>query len=149
MTFSPESQAKNKLRKVPEHELRNPKWKQIRVTLDWEDGFYVTCWTTGDRWNGWVCPSFEFKEAERLCRRLNEDSKDYEGLSTVKYDKAKDAFIITDPNYDDPEERFTEHKGEVFDVNGKKLKLYDIGSHCWTWSEAPEEEPEDVGDQED
>jgi len=150
MTFSPEAQAKNKLRKVPDSELKNPPWKQIQVTLDymWEDHkFSLKCWTQGGRWNGWQCPDFEFAEAMRLVNYMKEEEN---GDITLHYDEEKDAFIITDPQYDDPEERFTEFKGEEVTINGKKVKVYSIGSGYWTWSEAPADEPdEDVGDQED
>jgi hypothetical protein len=89
-------------------------------------------YTFGDSWNGWACPYFAFKEAERIAedqRLLNDlvsDGTDYK----ARYIEEEDMFSFYEPYEDDW------YNFEPIEVNGKKL--YPIGTRYWTWSEVPE-----------
>ena len=75
-----------------------------------------------DRWNGWLCPWFEFDEVESMNEWLPKTSGEI-----LDYDGETDAFICTNGAED----------LEVFvgkDIDG--MHLYPIGNGSWIWMEA-------------
>jgi hypothetical protein len=124
-SFAPEAIAKYKFRKVTEEEQRLVQIRKTRFEIDgWETSFEGYTW--GDRWNGWACPAFEKKQADRIWALQRKDGNE------AKYDKATDTFIlIRDGNQEDKEI----YKGEKHLFASQELVLYPIGSMVWTWSE--------------
>lgn len=116
--------------KVPKDKLENPEWSSIDVYAEWIEKSYKA-WTTGQRWNGWVMPFFEFDEAMRYAQDAG---------NTV-YEPGRDAFISTmEGSEDEPEVDLP----TIIYVRGRgPLKVYPIGAGSWTWSMAPEEDEDD------
>lgn len=129
LRFDPMAVEKFDFVKVPKDKLDNPGWKSIQVFAEWTEKNYQA-WTTGQHWNGWEMPYFEFDEAMRYIRDVD---------NTV-YDSTRDVFITTLQG--DPEPEITE--ATIIKVRGRgDLKVYPIGAGNWTWSQAPEEKEED------
>ena len=104
-----------------------PPYKVINVTLDGAEDLVIPCYSNGDRWNGWVMPFFLFEDAMKIVA--------YPGKSSVVYLPDGDKFSSVYPGAD-PED---EWEADEIEVDGKKLKVYAVGSGFWTWAEVPTE----------
>lgn len=130
LRYSPVDVEKFDFIKVPKDKLNNPGWKSIDVFAEWIEKSYKA-WSTGQHWNGWEIPYFEFEEAMKYAKDAG---------NTV-YDPERDAFITTHEGSDDPPDV---DEATIILVRGRgPLKVYSIGGGSWTWSLAPEEERED------
>jgi len=129
LRFSPVDVEKFDFIKVPKDKLNNPGWKSIQVFAEWTEKSYQA-WTTGQHWNGWEMPFFEFDEAMRYAQDAG---------NTV-YDPERDAFITT---HEGSEDEPGVDEATIIFVRGRgALKVYPIGAGSWTWSQAPEEDDE-------
>jgi hypothetical protein len=129
--FSPERSAIYDFVKVPEDLLRNPTWYSAEFYAEWIEKAYVG-WTTGERWNGWATPHFEFDEAMRYAR----------DAGNTRYDRLGHAFITDIEGWDEPEI----DQALVITVPDRgRLTVYPIGSGSWTWSEVKRVELEEGG----
>lgn len=134
LRFSPIDVEKFDFIKVHQEKLDNPGWMSVDVYAEWTEKAYKA-WTTGQRWNGWVMPYFEFDEAVKYARDAG---------NTV-YDAARDAFITTREGSDDEPDV---DEATIINVRGRgPLKVYPIGAGSWTWSMASEEEKEEDEDE--
>lgn len=115
--------------KVPAKLLHNPNWRATDFYAEWLEKKYRG-WTTGQRWNGWAMPFFEFEEATKYAK---------DSGNTV-YDPARDAFVTKREDLDEEEV----DEATVILVKGRgALKVYPIGAGSWIWSEAQEDEDEE------
>lgn len=131
MTFSPESQVKNRMRKVTPEEME-PKYRKSFFSMDClpeDPSGWLPGWTAGDRWNGWACPMFDREAADLFCTLTERDP----GMYQTRYDAKADAYVST--NQDGEVEDRAE--GCDIEVAGRKIRVYDIGSHSWCWIEDP------------
>jgi hypothetical protein len=86
-------------------------------------------WTTGQRWNGWECPSFEFDTAMRIVDAWNNAAFGEEGYQ-ARYDKERDEFCFRDGGL----EEWEGFGARTIENKGKTIKVYPIGACCWIWS---------------
>lgn len=129
MVFRPKGILSNGFRLVTSEERKDIKWKKVLVSMDcMPDGKneWLPSWDCGDRWNGWSCPNFEFKTAMIFAKITQAD----EGMMLTTYDKKKDTFITKDRENG---EVMDEAQGTDIVVKGKRIHVYDIGSHSWCW----------------
>jgi hypothetical protein len=110
---------------VPKEKLENPGWSLIPVYAEWTDKKYKV-WSTGENWNGWAVPYFELNEALKYAKH----TQTIRGASPTVYDKARDVFVTTLENEDEPQV-----EGPVtINVPGRgEIKVYPLGNG-WTWS---------------
>ena len=112
--------------KVPAKLLKTPNWYSTRFYAEWLEKSYHG-WSTGQRWNGWAMPHFEFEEAIRYAN----------DAGNTKYDPEKDAFVTTLEGEDEPQI----DEATIIIVRGRgPIVVYPIGAGSWTWSEREEEE---------
>lgn len=108
-------------------------YKRIVVTsdgLDAEDVF--PAYSNGALWNGWECPFFEKRIADRVMEMSNNNNID----SHMRYDADTDAYYLLDYNYEeDGEERID---GVDIDTEEGTKHAYPIGAWSWTWVQADE-----------
>ncbi len=126
--------------KVPAKLLNNPKWKSVEVYAEWFEKKY-RAWVTGQKWNGWAMPFFEFDEAMKYA---TDSQKEGTGAGMTQYDPARDAFVTL---RDDPEETEVDEATVILVKGRGALKVYPIGAGSWTWSEAREDEEEEEEDE--
>jgi hypothetical protein len=91
-------------------------------------------WTTGETWNGWALPYFEFEESRRyaeLQTRLAAEHPEWR-LGTVSYDVEADAFVVA--NVDEPGDPEV-WPAEEIEVDGEVRKVYGLGAGFWTWEQ--------------
>lgn len=125
-----------KFEKVPKKLLNSPNWRSAEFYLgdkpdEW--GGVYRGWTTGQRWNGWAMPHFEFEEALRFSNNSPDEAK-------TTYDREKDAFVTVMEGGDEP----YIDVGGIIIVRGRgPLVVYPIGAGSWTWTEHEKEEEED------
>jgi hypothetical protein len=126
--------------KVPKKLLNDPQWRSAEFYLgdepdDW--GGVYRGWTTGQRWNGWAMPHFEFEEAMRFANASPGEAK-------TTYDREKDAFVTV---MDGEEEPYVD-EGDIIIVRGRgPLVVYPVGAGNWTWTERSEKEEEEDEDE--
>jgi len=111
--------------KVPQEKLENPAWKAVDVYADWVNKTYRV-WSTGENWNGWAIPFFEFDEAMKYSKA----SLKTKHVAPTIYDPKQDAFITTFE--DQPDEPQVEQATEVYIRGRGPMKLYPLGGG-WTW----------------
>lgn len=134
-SFDPIAVEKYDFVKVPAKLLHSPRWRATDFYAEWFDKSYRG-WTTGQRWNGWAMPFFEFDEAMRYAKDSQESAGDT-GASSTHYDPQRDAFVTHREDFDEDEV----DEATVILVKGRgALKVYPIGAGSWTWSERQEEE---------
>lgn len=90
-------------------------------------------YTKGETWNGWACPRFSKKEADRVL----------DSMGDGEYCELDDTFTFKIDGSTNPEEWHV-HKGEDILVYGETVHVYAIGSGSWIWDEV-----EEVDDDED
>lgn len=103
-----------------------PGFALTAVTGDWlPQGVSVSAYTNGQRWNGWAMPYFPFEAAMQLLPHT----------PNLRYDEVTDTFISTMEGYPEgeDEERFS---AQTLSVDGTPVKVYAIGTGCWTWEMA-------------
>jgi hypothetical protein len=141
--FDPIAVEKYDFVKVPAKFLNNPNWKSVDFYAEWFDKKYRG-WTTGQRWNGWAMPYFEFDEAMKYANDSLQGGGPGTGATT--YDPARDAFVTQRDDIEDTEV----DEATVILVKGRgAIKVYPIGAGSWTWSEASEDEGEEDDEDED
>jgi hypothetical protein len=95
---------------------------------------------TDYRWNGFMCPAFDFAEALRVAADTHLLGAKYndrgDSVEFASYDAGRNAFIMTGGGRNVDDEPFV---NTALPCCGR----YDIGAMNWTWVEA--EEPE-IGD---
>lgn len=114
-------------RKVPDEEIKNAPIYRTHFALD--DSPTFQGWTDGKHWNDWGTPSFEKEAADWLMKWFNETSLVYK----MHYDEKRDAFIWSDG--EEVEEPNVVEGRDLGIGGGKKVHVYEIGSHYWTWTE--------------
>lgn len=114
-------------RKVSKEEIKNAPIYRTHFALD--DSPVFLGWTDGTSWNGFGTPSFEKEAADWLMKWFNEISLECK----MQYDEKRDAFIWPDGKEGEEPNVVEGHDLAIGD--GKKVHVYDIGSHYWTWSE--------------
>lgn len=96
---------------------------------------YIGYGDNTERWNGWYCPAFD----KATARKILNDISNVEGTSFKwRYSGKNDSFVLA--HGADGWEKY-EVRGENFDTEVGKLRLYDIGYRCWCW-EKVEDKPE-------
>lgn len=103
-------------------------WNRMKVYHDhWEDAFIYAYVDPRQRWNGWYCPKVELSQIKKFnkIQKSTQMSDDYSLFKIID----EDTISIID--FNDKEEIII--KSEDFDINGKKIKVFDI-SMGWTWS---------------
>lgn len=118
--------------KVPAKLLNNASWKSEEFFAEWFEKKYRG-WSSGQRWNGWAMPYFEFDEAMKYSQDSEKLGAGFDAVTL--YDPARDAFVTRKEDGDEVDE------ATVILVKGRgALKVYPIGTGSWTWSIAPEED---------
>jgi hypothetical protein len=89
-------------------------------------------WTSGQRWNGWECPYFEFDTVLRMVDVWNNTSFGEEEYQ-ARYDEELDEFYFRDGGL----EEWNCFRAQLIEVEGKEIKVYPIGAYgwCWTWDD--------------
>jgi hypothetical protein len=100
---------------------------KCRFTIeDWFGPFEG--WTSGQRWNGWECPYFEFDTAILMVDAWNNAPFDEE--YQARYDEEQDAFCFCS----DGLEEWDCFGAQTIEIADKTIKVYPIGAFCWIWS---------------
>lgn len=104
--------------------------KQAYVSAEFfgENEKTIPCYTTGDRWNGWACPMFDIDAAMRVMEGYNEATTESE-YGLMSYDVNEDKFMIPETEHEDAQE----WKGFDINIEGKQVRVYDIGAYSWCW----------------
>jgi hypothetical protein len=89
-------------------------------------------YTTGERWNGWATPCFEYEVALRMVEDWN--ASEWAG-GDAYYDASNDQFCFRSG----PKEDWDCFPPITCEVEGQERKLYSIGAFCWIWSDETEE----------
>jgi hypothetical protein len=85
-------------------------------------------YTTGERWNGWATPYFEYDVA----RQMVEDWKAVDPDKMAAYydiDTDQCCFRYADEDWDC-------FPPAIHEIDGQTRKLYPIGAFCWIWDDA-------------
>jgi len=107
---------------VDEHELGRQLHSRAGFSLmDSDESF--SGWTDGNSWNGWAMPHFEFTEAERLIRWLNDGKS--------RFDEKRKAFVTFST---DGEEEVWEGT-EIRVSDGTTVQAFPVGAGSWCWDE--------------
>ncbi len=80
-----------------------------------------------DTWNGFVCPYFEYDEAVRILKSL-EQLGEPETLEHWEYDDNQNQFYVFQSTYPNEPEVY---KAEIIEPLG--IRLFAIGAFSWTW----------------
>lgn len=101
------------------------KWKKANFSID--DWITVEGYHCDERWNGWACPLFPIESVKKIVEWLSKDAS--EADAGVKI--GRNGAVYMQPEEGAPFERVP---GVTKKRNGiPDLKLYNIGSGCWTW----------------
>ncbi len=92
-----------------------------KFSTDFFEGKIFHGYSSGNTWNGWECPFFEFDEAAAITAVQNKIKED-----SCYYEKEKDSFIFKF------QDEIEEYPAEFIE----EKKLYGIGSSIWIWEEA-------------
>jgi hypothetical protein len=94
---------------------------------------YYAGYTNGDTWNGWQCPMFEKRTADKYMEDYNESM-----LYKASYNKETDTYSF-EMDINDPE-NIDEFVGFDIIYAGLPVHVYAIGAFCWVWDmlELPE-----------
>ena len=84
-------------------------------------------YSNGELWNGWEKPMISKESADGLCACM----------PNVKYDEARDAFII-EP-YEGSGDEETVVPAQLIEGDGSSIKVYGIGAGDWTWDRIEQE----------
>lgn len=85
---------------------------------------FVGYYDPGRNWNGWDCPYFEWDEALKITKWLNERTDEKQ----LEADSEKKVIIF----YEDPDEPF-EIEGAPMETEDGIKTLYSIGTGWWIW----------------
>lgn len=128
--------AKRDFRHATPDEL-SPSWYPARFYMEFIEGETFEGYTDGTLWNGFATPSFELDEAKKVLEGMVKaalrEGWDSFGLSW-EYDPGEDALVVVERQYPDP--WFI--RGEDITVEGRRIRVYPVGSHSWTWHEVNE-----------
>jgi hypothetical protein len=124
-TFSPDRIASHDFIVVPPELLRNPTWYYAEFWAEWMDEIFRG-WTTGERWNGWGMPRFEFHEAMRYAR-ATEASWD---AQKTRYDRERNAFVTQMDEWEEVDAAMT-----IVVPRRGRIEVYPIGAGSWVWAE--------------
>jgi hypothetical protein len=85
-------------------------------------------YTSGERWNGWATPCFEYEVALQM---IEDWKADEWGRMEAYYDPDNDQFCFRS----DPEEDWDCFPAVTREMEGLTRKLYPIGAFCWIWDD--------------
>lgn len=98
-------------------------------------GTYKARIRTDYRWNGWIVPAFEYREALRVAADTHllaaEHNDKGDAIEFASYDASRDAFVMTGGGRDVGDEALVITATPC-------CGLYDIGAMNWTWLEGIE-----------
>lgn len=107
-----------------------------RFCIDGFEGTFRGWHDPSQDWNGWACPRFPLKEAEKIAEQVNAQPMDLQEM------KLQDGvFICIDRNYEPEAE---EERWEADDAGH-----FWIGAFSWCWEEVRPEEAEEVQQEEE
>jgi hypothetical protein len=94
-------------------------------------------YTTGERWNGWATPYFEYDIALQMVEDWKSDAMKIDVGDELEayYDLTNDQFCFRS----EAEADWDCFPPVMAEVEGLTLKLYPIGAFCWIWSDKNEE----------
>lgn len=99
--------------------------RRAKFTGDWMDGT-LPGFTTGQTWNGWAMPLFEFETVNKIIEGMRNDEQ------TLTYYPTRDAFVYVNPDW--PEEPDV-YAASFIEIDGRRIKVYGIGAGFWCWDE--------------
>jgi len=123
--FSPERVEFHDFIVVPNRMLHNPTWYYAEFWADWVNDSFKA-WTTGELWNGWGMPRFEFHEAMRYAR-ATESSRT---AQRTRYDRVRNAFVTQMEEWEEVDAATT-----ITVPDGRRITVYPVGAGSWTWDE--------------
>lgn len=94
------------------------KWEQVDIGADWMD-VTLKAWSNGKNWNGWAMPFFELDQALGALKRV----------PGLKWYPERDCFEHKD---DHEEAELVTYPGTTIEVDGRSIKVYQIGDG-WCW----------------
>lgn len=100
-------------------------YQLVLVSLDGDASVYPG-YSNGRRWNGWAMPVFELEAATQIC-----------AFAGGKFDVTSEIFDLTMHGEEEP----YLVAPELIMVDGKLIKVWAIGTGCWTWSEEEQQIP--------
>lgn len=103
-------------------------WRACKIGADWLD-FDVDAWTEGVRWNGWAVPYFELPAAFDLLKSMPD----------LRFNFEKNCF--ENPDYSEGEGVLSIYESRMITVDGRDIRVYDIGSGEYSWEESTYESP--------
>ncbi len=108
---------------------RSERFNSARFTLDaLVDKGYIgpfDGWTTGELWNGWAVPYFEYEEAIEVLAALSGAGQRGE------YHSSRDVFLA-----ESPDGETEEYAAETIETASGRKKVYGLGARNWIWSYA-------------
>ena len=105
----------------------DPIWRKIVVSMDGLGQYEA--WTSGETWNGWATPHFEWAETRRLCADLRKMVARVDGWEAIAYYPNKQAYVGRDLYG----ESYNEYKRVNIVVNNRTIETYPIGAWAWCW----------------
>lgn len=127
LRFPPHAVQKYGFRRVPAELRERPRIQFYKTKFAIDDGPSYPGWTTGEDWNGWATPHFEFKAAMKLAKN-----------SGLLYEKGRNLFR-PDPDHPYWENAEIEEediwKGEDIETPEGPKHVYPIGAWYWVWDE--------------
>ena len=93
--------------------------REAKFSIDSLGNVEFAGYTTGEEWNGWAQPYFDFEQASRIVEAHRTAGE------RAWYDEGQDAFSF--------------EMGDEVDTFPSKFiegqKLYPVGAGCWIWEE--------------
>lgn len=80
----------------------------------------------GRRWNGWACPYFPKESCDRIIAAIGKGAR---------FDTEADAYVVPYDDGSDKSTEFDSYPAQIIEVDGHDVKVWPIGSGCWTWNE--------------
>lgn len=85
-------------------------------------------YTFGKDWNGWECPLFTKRVANKIVKTYNQMMQP----SHIEYDSKNDCYLEFEQHYNEP----IVYEPTYIEYNGKTIKVYGLGSYYWMWERA-------------
>jgi hypothetical protein len=119
-------------------------WQKKWFSIDGESNYFEG-FTTGQRWNGWACPTFTKAEADKIMSHFDSLGR------SAWYDAVNDRYIFQKQESAPPfneltqeeiDEQYLYNTFEGFEtlIDGQSVVTYAIGWGCWVWDSWTEEE---------
>lgn len=107
-----------------------PVYRKTRFCMDSLPGLYEG-YASGETWNGWACPLFDYNTAEEVLRASSQNGFNW------RFDSSGDRFIVTNEN-DSGDYEPEEFVGLELMIEDERVHLYPIGARSWIWEECEE-----------